>query len=317
VTTFNQAEYIEEALKSVFSQTYEPYEVIVVDDGSTDDTSDRIAAFNDRVIYVRQENQGVAGSRNTGIRKARGEFIAFLDGDDLWEPEKLSVQVAAASSRPNSGLIVVDGVEFDEKGTIHNSLFLGSCCKHLADDSTITGIYYPQLLQGPFIATTSQVMVPAKVFQTVGLSDSRFKRASDYDLYLRISAKFDITIIRKRLVRWRRLTTSASGPADIRFFHYLPEDIEILKKCLKESDKNHRSIIRQLIKTKLTTGAERLYYYGRAEDKVFASRILLKLFAENPASPAIIIFLLGLWCPNAIRSNLSSVVRRLFLGNQQ
>jgi glycosyltransferase involved in cell wall biosynthesis len=317
VTTYNQAEYIEGTLKSVFAQTYKPYEVVVVDDGSTDDTPARIALFNDRIIYIRQNNQGVAGSRNTGIRKAKGEFIAFLDGDDLWEPEKLSVQVAAARSHPNSGFIAVDGVEFNDRGILHTSLFFGACCKGLADDSMTTGRYYSQLLQGPFISTTSQVMVPANVFQTIGLSDRRFKRASDYDLYIRIAAKFDVTIIKKRLVRWRRLSTSASGPTNLRYFHYLPEDIGILRKCLKESNKNDRSFIRLLIKSKLSIGAERLYYYGRAEDKVFATRIFLKLLAGNPLSPAIVIFLIGLWCPSAITSSLSSVVRKLFFGNQQ
>lgn len=159
--------------------------------------------------------------------------------------------------------------------------------------------------------------MPANVFQVIGLSDNRFKRASDYDLYIRIAAKFDVTVIKKRLVRWRRLSTSASGPANLRYFHYLPEDVGILRKCLRESDKNDRSLIRSIIKNKLSIGVERLYYYGRAEDKFFATRNLLKLLAGNLNFPVIVIFLIGLWRPNAITSNLSSVVRKLFLGNQQ
>ena len=82
VTTYNQAPYIGPALDSVFAQTYRPDEVIVVDDGSTDETSDRIAPYRDRITYIRQPNQGVAQSRNTGIRAARGELLAFLDDFD-------------------------------------------------------------------------------------------------------------------------------------------------------------------------------------------------------------------------------------------
>ncbi len=317
MTTYNQALYIEQALQSVFAQTYEPYEVIVVDDGSTDNTPHRLAAFKGRVTYIRQKNQGVAGSRNTGIRQARGEFIAFLDGDDLWEPEKLSVQVASAMSHPQSGLIIVDGVEFSDSGTVSTSLLFGECCNNLSEDSVTTGRYYHQLLQGPFISTTSQVMVPARVFQAIGLSDGTFKGASDYDLYIRIATQFDVTIIKKRLSRWRRLATSASGPLNLRYFRYLPEDIAILRKHLRRSSENDRTYIRGIIKGKLENGAERLYYYGLQTDRVFATRALLKLFAQNITSPTLVVYLAGLWCPNAIKHKLAPAVRRMFLPKQK
>src|SRR5215472_1117351 len=116
VTTYNQSVYIAQTLHSVFEQTYEPFEVIVVNDGSTDDTEERIQPFKDQLTYVFQANQGVAGSRNTGVRNARGEFLAFLDGDDVWEKDKLSLQVAAASRHPDAGLIAVNGVKLNESG---------------------------------------------------------------------------------------------------------------------------------------------------------------------------------------------------------
>ncbi len=317
VTTYNQAPYIEQALKSVFAQTYEPFEVIVVDDGSTDDTPIRLAAYKKRVTYIRQKNQGVAGSRNTGIRQARGEFIAFLDGDDLWEPEKLSVQVTTALSHPQSGLIIVDGIEFSDSGTVGTSLLFGECCDDLAEDSVTTGRYYHQLLQGPFISTTSQVMVPARVFRAIGLSDGAFKGASDYDLYIRIATQFDFTIIKKRLSRWRRLETSTSGPLNLRYFRYLPEDIAILKKHLRRSSNDDRMFIRGIIKGKLENGAERLYYYGLQTDRVFATRALLKLFVQNIASPTLVVYIAGMWCPDAVKHKLAPAVRRIFLPKQK
>lgn len=313
VTTYNQAAYIEQTLKSVLAQTYEPYEVIVVDDGSTDDTPARIASLNEDLIYIRQKNQGVAGSRNTGIRRARGEYIAFLDGDDLWEPQKLSVQVAEARRHPDSGLIAVDGSMFENEETIATTLFYQPWCKELCEDSVTTGSYYHQLLHGQFISTTSQVMVPARVLKVVGLSNGKFKRASDYDLYIRIAAKFNFTIIKMPLTRWRYLSTSASGSMNLRFFNYLLEDIAILKNHLQECHRNDRALIRGIINSKLADGAEKLYNHGLQTDRFFATRHLLKLFAGTFTSPVAAAFLAALWCPVAIKDKLKPAVRRMLL----
>src|SRR5262245_28939015 len=113
VTTYNQARYLRETLQSAIAQDFADREIIVVDDGSTYNTPSLMGEFGNHVVYLWQKNQGVAGSRNTGIRRARGEFLAFLDGDDLWDPHKLSRQVRAARDNPLSGLIVADGVQFD------------------------------------------------------------------------------------------------------------------------------------------------------------------------------------------------------------
>lgn len=314
VTTYNQAAYIEQTLESVLAQTYDPYEVIVVDDGSTDDTPARMVRFDGRIEYVRQKNMGVAGSRNTGVGMARGEFIAFLDGDDLWEPEKLSLQVAEAVRHPESGLIAVDGSQFDGDRTIEATLFFGPECKDLPDESVTSGRYYHQLLHNQFIYTTSQVMVPAKVLAAVGLSDRRFKRASDYDLYLRIAATYDVTIIKKRLTRWRYLPTSASGPMLLRFFNYLLEDIAILKHHLTICRRDDRALIRTILRRKQAEGMERLYRYGLAHDRSFATRALLKLLAVSPGVPVAALYLAGLWCPAAVRDRCAPAVRRMLCG---
>lgn len=311
VTTYNQAAYIEQTLESVLAQTFDSYEVIVVDDGSTDDTASRMARFEGRIEYVRQNNRGVAGSRNTGIRRARGEFIAFLDGDDLWEPDKLSVQVTEAKRQPNSGLIAVDGSQFDGGGIIESTLFFGPACKDFPEESVTTGNFYHQLLHNQFIYTTSQVMVPAKVLKAVGLSDCRFKRASDYDLYIRIAAIYDFTIIKKRLTRWRYLPTSASGPMMMRCFNYLLEDISILRCHLARCRSIDQALIRGIIERKLADGVERLYRYGIEKDRAFATRALLKLFAGDMTCPVAVVFLVALWCPGAVREMLAPAVRRI------
>jgi len=312
VTTYNQAAYIEQALKSVLAQTYEPFEVIVVDDGSTDDTPSRIAPFKDSINYIRQKNQGVAGSRNTGIREARGEYIAFLDGDDFWEPENIAAQVEVARNHPNAGLVVVDGVELNDSGIGLTSLLYGPYCQDLPEDRVTTGRYYHQLLHGQFICTTSQVMVPRRVFQTVGLSNGKFKRASDYDLYVRIAARFDVAMLKRRLTWWRYLSTSASGPRNLRGLRYLPEDIAVLRNQLKECDGTDRVLIRSIIERKVATGAETLYYHGLKEDRIFATCVLARLLRGNSTSPGVAIFLTKLWCPDVLTRTLGRIRRMLF-----
>ncbi len=100
VPVFNGERYLREALDSILAQTYRPLEIIVADDGSTDETPKIVAAFGNRLRYLRQGNQGPAAARNLGIRAATGEFIAFLDADDLWHAEKLERQMARFQVRP-------------------------------------------------------------------------------------------------------------------------------------------------------------------------------------------------------------------------
>ena len=115
IPVHNGGRYLRAALESVFAQTYRPFEVIVVDDGSTDDSGVIAQSFHD-VRYIHQANQGVAAARNNGIEAARGEFFAFLDQDDLWTPEKLKLQIAYLLSHPDLGYTLTQQQFFLEPG---------------------------------------------------------------------------------------------------------------------------------------------------------------------------------------------------------
>jgi len=213
VTTYNQAPYIAAAIDSVLCQTYRHHEVILVDDGSTDTTSQVLDRFRGKAILLRQTNQGVAAARNTGVLQARGDFVAFLDSDDLWEPDKLSVKVGAALANPESGLIVADGVQFDGPRIIKDSL-IGAPVRRLIDPDTPATTLWAQrhVLNANFVSTVSQVMIPREVLSRVGPSDTSLALVTDWDLYLRISAYYPVTLINRSLMSWRYLSTSASGP---------------------------------------------------------------------------------------------------------
>jgi hypothetical protein len=321
VTTYNQERFIAAAIQSVLAQTYRDYELVVVDDGSTDDTPHRVAAFGDDIVFIRQNNQGVAASRNTGIRHARGTLLAFLDGDDLWQREKLAHHVTAASRHPRSGLIVVDGVKFTGPTILHESLCPPFVAALFEGRESVTLRCYEHLLRGNLIATTSQVLIPRAVLDDVGLSDPRLPISSDWDLYIRIAASYDITFLAKNLVGWRYLESSASGPEQLRPLRWGLDQIAILKKHLRCAPREFRPLIRGLLADALTETAHQTYYYGRESDAAWARRHLLALLRRHPFSPVSAACLLALCLPHPLvrltRRTVRAAIGRPSITNHQ
>jgi glycosyltransferase involved in cell wall biosynthesis len=309
VTTFNHERFIGPALESVLAQSEPPVEVIVIDDGSTDRTAEVLAGFGDRVQVVTQANQGVAASRNAGVRLASGNFIALMDGDDLWAPAKLGVQVASARANPASGMIIVDGIEESDGGVIRPSLYFADLADAIErrDGPVVTGRFYRELLRGSFIGTTSQVMIPARVLADVGPSDTQFRAASDYDLYLRIASRYDLTFVKERLVTWRYTGTSASGP---RFHRFLwgEEEAMVLDKQAREGPPEEREYIRREAGWRYFRVAQRTYFYGRQTDRGWARRQLLGILRRHPSLRTAALWI-GLWCPDRLVHVFGSGVR--------
>mgnify|MGYP005832491149 CR=1 FL=1 len=110
IPTYNRANCVGDAIRSVLEQTYKDFEIIVVDDGSTDNTPEVLAGFGDKIRIVKQENRGVSAARNAGIRIARGQWIAILDSDDVWEPKKLEVQIRDLEEHPEVVAHIVDAI---------------------------------------------------------------------------------------------------------------------------------------------------------------------------------------------------------------
>lgn len=310
ITTYNQAPYIGPALESVFAQTRQADEVILVDDGSTDETPERIAPYRDRLVYVRQANQGVAASRNTAIQRARGELLAFLDGDDLWEPEKLAFQVAAALAHPDSGLVAVDGIKFAETGLAMEALFPAPVTSLFAPGVECVSVdSYRTLLRANVVSTTSQVMIPARVLKTVGLSDLTFPLVSDWDLYLRIAERFPVTFVGRGLARWRFHERSASGPAMLRELRWGEDGIRMLAKHRRRARPEHRKLVRAALRSKVFTTAQAAYYIAEAGGRELGLRSLGRLLRWSPISAAPGAFLLAVYAPVWFKRWLGSVAR--------
>ena len=190
IPAFNAGRIITAALQSVFGQTYRDYEVIVVDDGSTDDTAAQVAEWGDRLTYVHKPNGGPASARNEALRRARGRLIAFLDADDVWLPRKLERQVAYFDKFPETGLLhsaalvsraptptalqTLDKIPLDEVGNPPAKV-------------------YCDLFHGRLDINTLTVMVPRDVLLECGGFDERRElHVEDWDLWLRIAARHPV-----------------------------------------------------------------------------------------------------------------------------
>lgn len=324
VSVYNLDWCIQDTIRSVLAQTYRNIEIIVVDDASTDDTASRVQPFLDRVSYIRHDtNLGVANqadggsARNTGIRSAKGEYIAFLDGDDLWEPEKIAVQIETAQRFPQAGLIAVDGVSFNhEDGRIlGQSLFHDygdSLCGSMTEGGVVQADIYRHTLQGCMIDTPSQVMIPSSVMGTVG--PFALCRSDDYDFYVRLTAKFKAVFVKKSLVRYRCHASSISGPVSRQFFRFVQPGLSIRKRHLEECREDVKPFLRQQIGNKLRVASARAREEGEHGQKLWASQFLWGLIAKNPASPGVTyvwLSLVRLWCPDFVATMLRPLTTRL------
>ncbi|MFB0555261.1 MAG: glycosyltransferase family 2 protein [Phycisphaerae bacterium] len=185
IPTYNRAEYVTQAIDSVLAQTYEDYEIIVVDDGSIDNTKEVLEPYTDNITYIYQENAGVSAARNTGIRVAKGEWIAFLDSDDEWLPEKLAVQIRAVERHPQLVAHTVN-VDFSNYEDHDQTSFL-HCGFTLKDEEGI--IKAPLLLHFKHrTIVMPQAVICRKVAAVqAGLFDESLSICEDYDFMCRIA----------------------------------------------------------------------------------------------------------------------------------
>ncbi len=188
IPTYNRGWCLNEAVDSVFSQTYERYELIVVDDGSEDDTGKCLSRYKD-ITVITQHNRGVSAARNRGIASSKGELIAFLDSDDLWLPEKLSVQVAFFQANPEA-LVCQTQETWSRNGRrIHPKN------RHRKQ----SGNFFERSL-GLCLVSPSAVMIRKRLFETVGVFDENLPACEDYDLWLRVGVSIPIFLIDEPLV---------------------------------------------------------------------------------------------------------------------
>ncbi|HQY89160.1 MAG TPA: glycosyltransferase family 2 protein [Tepidisphaeraceae bacterium] len=202
IPAFNCAPWIRQAIDSVLNQSIPVHEIIVVDDGSTDDTANVLASCGQKIQTIRQPNQGVATARNTAIRRASGELIAFLDADDVWHPRKLELQLRVMASNPNIGLL----------GTGLFAWPAASMPEANDEPPTLVVIDRNALAVKNYLATSS-IILRRELVRQIGEFDTALCGPEDHDYWLRAVDVASIAILPLQLTGYRSVPGSLSKRA--------------------------------------------------------------------------------------------------------
>ncbi|PSN20738.1 glycosyl transferase family A [filamentous cyanobacterium CCP5] len=204
VPAYNAMEYLPETISSILNQTYQDFEIIIVDDGSSDNIKDWAKQLSDsRIRLISQSNQGLANARNTGLANAKGTYIAFIDADDIWRPRKLEKQVGILDEYPEVGLVYTWVALIDENG-----VFQGKFRKN-----HVHGDVWIKLTTHNVVECGSVALVRRECFDKVGMFDEAlpFSCSEDWDMWLRIAAHYNFGLVREPLVYYRNHSNNLSS----------------------------------------------------------------------------------------------------------
>ena len=192
IPTFNRSHYLQMAIQSILNQTYQDFEIIIVDDGSTDDTKKVASSFGPKVIHFYQSNQGPSVARNVGLHRARGKYLALLDCDDLFLPDRLERGVKALDRMPHVGLVHGEVEVIDSEGQIipeetnYNQKLYAKERKE--------GSSYLRILKGNAMFP-STILFRRECFERAGLFNPAFAPREDYDWYLRLALSHQVYLL--------------------------------------------------------------------------------------------------------------------------
>lgn len=203
--------FLSDAIESVLQQTYTNFELLIVDDGSTDQTRDLCKKYlcDSRVTYIYQKNSGVSKARNSGIQRATGKYVCFLDDDDMWVKDKLEKQInfIDALCDPKLGLcytaLEIIDVTGKKTGVIQSHPVHGVHSVHSMHKNSAQKNIFKKLLCKNLVDCTSSVLIPRHIFQDVGFFNEALSYAEDYDLWLRIAKKYHVYSLDEPLALYR------------------------------------------------------------------------------------------------------------------
>lgn len=234
ISTHNRAHLLPRAISSVLSQTYRDFELIIVDDASTDNTAEVVAGFHDeRIKYIRHDaNKGGPAARNTGIHAARGQYIALLDDDDEWLPVKLERQVAKMREADDRVGLIYSGAEVRGRGTVPLRTYLpqyrGNVREILLMGSTVCGLH--------------TVLARRRCFAEVGGFDESFTSCQDWDMWKRISERFDFDFVPDVL----SITHAHEDQISTSFASLIPGRTRMVEKHWREFQDHPKILVQHL-----------------------------------------------------------------------
>lgn len=207
IPTYNRGNIVPQAIESALNQTYKNFEIIVVDDGSTDNTKETLGRYYDKIKFFYKNNGGVSSARNFGVKHALGKYIAFLDSDDLWYPDKLQRQIVALQLDSRYGLAIteVDIIDASKKHLFYSSIKNCIGGKQINTEKVLQLIYSKQYI------TCSYMLIKKDLFEKIGFFNETLNTAEDIDILLRMSSSSEIVLIDEPLIKYKKSLDSLSN----------------------------------------------------------------------------------------------------------
>jgi len=258
IPTYNRAEFISKAIESVLEQSYKADEIIIIDDGSNDNTKEIVKNYP--VKYIYQENKGVSSARNKGIKKAKNEWVCFLDSDDIWEIQKLEKQVFFHKQNPH-----ILFSHTDEKW-----LFNGKEIRQKPYQQKQNKLTFLDHTQNTFIGC-STVFIHKKIFDTLGMFDESLTACEDYDLWLRILREYELSFIDEKLIQ------KIAGHKNQLSFDTPLQDQYRIKSLLKHIDSPYSKEIKKEIVKRCEILIKGALKHGNKEVELYYSKLQLEL----------------------------------------
>ena len=260
IPIYNAEKFISETIESAIAQTYSDWEIVAVDDGSTDKTPEILRNYKKRLSkkmrVITQENSGLSIARNVAIGAAKGRYIAFLDHDDLWLPEKLEKQVKLLDSNKGLGMVYSDSYMIDEKGNLKKDTFFDNMKPY-------RGNVFDKLFYVNFIPCLTAA-IRKEVLEKIGQFDPKYKISEDYDLFLKIAECCPVDFTEQPLAKYRIHGESASKNIEMQ----VAEDFRIMEYWLRKKPSLKKEL-RYKIKLKKAClhGSLIKHYLGKREFK--------------------------------------------------
>jgi glycosyltransferase involved in cell wall biosynthesis len=294
IPTYNSASVLSEAIESAIAQTYRPLEIIVVDDGSKDDTSAVVSKYGDQVHYIHQQNTGPAGARNRGILASRGELLAFLDADDQWLPEKLSKQYATIAEEGDIALIHSDvfywrsdtGEKYLQE--LGRNVYAGNCYAELLTQNRIIN---------------SSVLMRKRCIDQIGYFDDKLFGTEDWDLWIRIARHFRFAYLNEALVAYRIHPNNISGNS----LRMRENELLVIEKYLMDDSNARGTFPKGVMEKRLFDLCFGISFHYMEKERFVARRYLRKAIQQRPLEIGAITRWLATYVPVRLMSMIKQI----------
>jgi glycosyltransferase involved in cell wall biosynthesis len=326
IPTYNRANLVTEAIESVFQQTYAPIDIIVVDDGSTDNTERVLQPYLPNIRYIKQPNGGLASARNAGMAMAAGDYIAWLDADDLFEPDKIRLQVSFMEAHREVVAVSSDFSAFDKNGVIeasHIRSYYGAVARtqgefaplygskiayplvvttdlqgkeQWASAKCYMGYIYEKLIWGNFVHPPT-IMLRREAAAKTGKLDTSLRDGTDYDYFIRLSRLGLMAYIHLPLLKYRYVEGQMSSDANLK--KLLVDIAQVLNKVVADDPKfytkNKSAMNCRLGEVYLRTARELAF-----DHKKEAFKYILKALSLNFFTQPLLVTLLKILAPRSL-----------------